>query len=102
MKVVPSPYQGEGQPAYAGRGEVKSGEINRWHDLNISLVTTRKMSPTEIDSYVNRYDFTRFAASYTLNETPWDWITKVEGSYTGVIGLPFEVVLPILRKFNII
>lgn len=85
---------------FRGNDNVKTSKI--WSNLSISHVTTRKMSEFEIDSYVNRYDFTRFAAAYTLNETPWNWITKVEGSYTGVIGLPFEVILPIFKKMKIL
>jgi len=60
------------------------------------------MSEAEIDEYVSRYDFTRFAAAYALNETPWNWITKIDGSYTNVIGLPFEVVLPIFKDLKLI
>lgn len=64
-------------------------------------VTMRKMSPAEVDSYVSRFDFTRFAAAYAINEAPWDLVTKMDGSYTNVIGLPFEVLLPILRSLKI-
>lgn len=73
-----------------------------WTKTVTTKVTMRKLSTTELDSYTNKYDFTRFAASYALNEAPWDLITKVDGSYTNVIGLPFEVLLPILRTLKII
>lgn len=76
--------------------------INRWNDLSKTNVTMRSMTENEIDEYVTRYDFRRFAAAYTFNETPWDLITKIDGSYTNVIGLPFEVVLPIFRKLAIL
>jgi septum formation protein len=74
----------------------------RWEKVVKTKVTFRKMSPVEVDSYVSRFDFTRFAAGYALNEAPWDLVTKVDGSYTNVIGLPFEVLLPILRSLKII
>lgn len=80
----------------------KSKIVNRWDDLSKTNVTMRSMTESEIDQYVTRYDFRRFAAAYTFNETPWDLITKIDGSYTNVIGLPFEVVLPIFRKLNIL
>jgi len=73
-----------------------------WESITKTKVTLRKMAPVEIESYINKYDFTRFAAAYSLNETPWDLVTKIEGSYTNVIGLPFEEMLPILRKLEII
>lgn len=73
-----------------------------WEKIIKTRVTMRKLSPVEIDSYVSRFDFTRFAAAYAINEAPWDVVTKIDGSYTNVIGLPFEVLLPILRQQKII
>ena len=73
-----------------------------WEKTVKTRVTMRKLTPVEIDSYVSRFDFTRFAAAYAINEAPWDLITKIDGSYTNVIGLPFEVLLPILRQLKII
>lgn len=77
-------------------------EKKRWEKVVKTRVTLRKLTNPEIESYVNRYDFTRFAAGYALNETPWDLVTKVDGSYTNVVGLPFEVLLPILRNLKVI
>lgn len=74
----------------------------KWEKVVTTKVTMRKLSAPELESYVTRYDFTRFAAGYALNETPWDLVTKIDGSYTNVIGLPFEVILPILKKLEII
>lgn len=74
----------------------------KWEKTITTRVTMRKLTALELDSYVTRYDFTRFAAGYALNETPWDLVTKIDGSYTNVIGLPFEVILPIFRKLEII
>mgnify|MGYP001070390455 CR=1 FL=1 len=65
-------------------------------------MTFGKLSATELDQYVTRYDFTRCAAAYSLNEAPWDLVKKIDGSYTNVIGLPFEIILPILRSLELI
>lgn len=73
-----------------------------WESLVKTKVSLKKIPPQELESYVNRYDFSRFAAGYSLNETPWDFIKKIDGSYTNVIGLPFEELLPILRKLEIV
>ncbi len=77
-------------------------EKKRWESVTKTKVTMRKMTPAEVDLYIARYDFSRFAAAYALNETPWDLVTKIEGSYTNVIGLPFEELLPVIRKLEII
>ncbi len=74
----------------------------QWDKMVKTRVTMRKMTPVEIESYISRFDFTRFAAAYAINEAPWDVVTKMDGSYTSVIGLPFEVLLPILRAQKII
>ncbi len=82
---------------------VENGSLKkRWDKTATTRVTLRRLTPAELESYVARYDFTRFAAGYALGETPWDLVTKIDGSYTNVIGLPFEVLLPILRSLKII
>jgi septum formation protein len=80
----------------------KGKEVKRWNKVGTSKVTTRKMTSQELDLYIARYDFSRFSAGYALTETPWDLITKVDGSYTNVIGLPFEAVLPVFKSLDII
>jgi septum formation protein len=82
--------------------EVDGTMKKRWDKVCSTKVTLRKMTAAELESYVTRYDFSRFAASYSLNETPWDLVTKIDGSYTNVIGLPFEELIPILRSLEII
>ncbi len=74
----------------------------RWEKSESTKVTFGKLSASELDQYVTRYDFTRAAAAYSLNEAPWDLITKIDGSYTNVIGLPFEIILPIFRSLELI
>ncbi len=77
-------------------------EKKRWEKVIQTRVTLRKMPVAEVESFVTRFDLSRFAAGFALNETPWDLVTKIEGSYTNVIGLPFEVLLPVLRQHEII
>lgn len=82
---------------------IAMGKVKKtWTKTTTTKVTLRKLTTPELESYVNRYDLTRFAASYAFNETPWDLITKIDGSYTNVIGLPFEVLIPVLRHLKII
>ncbi len=86
------------QLVYLEAGEVKK----RWEKTVKTKVTLAKLSGPELESYVARYDLSRFAAGYALNEAPWDMVTKIDGSYTNVIGLPFEVLLPVLRSLKVI
>lgn len=73
-----------------------------WETVTRTKVTMRKMNTVEMESYLARYDFSRFAAAYALNELPWDLVTKLDGSYTNVIGLPFESLLPVIRSLKMI
>ena len=36
------------------------------------------LTAAELESYVARFDFSRFAAGYAINEAPWDIITKID------------------------
>ena len=82
---------------------IAMGKVKKtWTKTVSTKVTMRKLSGPDLESYLTRYDFSRFAAGYALNESPWDLVTKIDGSYTNVISLPFEVLLPILRTLKII
>ncbi len=67
-----------------------------------TAVTMRPLNDDEIRSYINHYDLSKFAGCYALNETPWDFITEISGSFTNVIGLPFEELLPVLREYSLV
>ena len=83
--------------------EINGKTIKTVHDsITQTAVTFKNTTEPERRAYTNRYDLTRFAGAYALNVTPWDLITKIEGSYTNVIGLPFEKLLPVLTSFRVI
>ena len=77
-------------------------EIRRWETITTTRVTLRSLDANSLALYLSKYDFTRFAAGYALNETPWDLVTKIDGSYTNVVGLPFEELLPVLRLLKLL
>ncbi|MCL4360003.1 Maf family protein [Patescibacteria group bacterium] len=74
----------------------------RWNAVTRTKVTLRKLSPTDLETFVIRYDLSRFAGGFSLNDTPWDLVVKIDGSYTNVIGLPLEPLLPVFRSQKII
>ena len=67
---------------------------------NTSLVTFRKITSKEIEFYLSVTDYTRYAASYALVSAQ-DFITEVKGSTSNIIGLPLEIVIPVLNKYNV-
>lgn len=63
-----------------------------------SLVTFRKMSIVEIKAYLKITKYTRYAGGYALFASPQNFITKIEGSLSNVIGLSLEQTIPLLTK----
>lgn len=68
-------------------------------DTDISYVNFRKLEAEDITLYLRLTDYQRFAASYVLISAQ-NFITKIEGSISSVIGLPLEKLIPILRNYN--
>ncbi len=62
-----------------------------------SRVTFRDGPPVE--RIVARHDPTRFAGGYAIRRRD-PLIARVEGSVTNVIGLPMEIVGPLLRRLD--
>lgn len=65
----------------------------------ISRVTMRRLTPAEIARYARRHRDK--AGSYAIQDSGETVVEKIEGSYTNVVGLPKEVVLPLLRRAGI-
>lgn len=62
-----------------------------------SFVTFKTLSEVDINRYLNVTDYTRFAGSYAINSGQ-DFIVKLEGSISNVVGLPLELIMPLLEK----
>jgi septum formation protein len=70
--------------------------------VSTTKVTLKKISNPELDIYVSRFDACKYAGAYALNDMPWDLVTRIDGSYTNVIGLPLDIVLPVLKQYEIV
>lgn len=69
-----------------------------WKDYDISRVTFKKLTTEEIKRYLKLTDYKRYTGGYALLASPQDFVIKIEGSLSNVIGLPLEKVIPILRE----
>ncbi len=67
-----------------------------WQTFDRSYVTFRKLSDEDIELYLKNTDYTRFAGGYAISSSQ-NFISKIEGSVSNVIGLPLEKVIPILK-----
>lgn len=68
----------------------------------ISRVHFAELSQAEIDYYLDTYEPYDKAGAYAIQE----WIglckiTKIEGTYSNIMGLPMELVYPALQEFQL-
>ena len=83
-----------------------------WQKLAESKVSFRELKEKEIEAYIKKTDVTRFAGGYaivpsqdfdlkTVKKGRSDIIKKISGSLTNIMGLPLEILLPILKENGI-
>lgn len=73
-----------------------------WQGFDRSFVTFRKLKDEDIKQYLSVTEYTRYTGSYALIASPQNFITKIEGSISNVIGLPLEKVIPIFSHYNLL
>jgi len=56
--------------------------------LSVSKVHFRALSPAEIRAYVASGEPRGKAGSYAIQSAAAAWISRIEGSYSGIMGLP--------------
>ncbi|MBI3268648.1 MAG: septum formation protein Maf [Planctomycetes bacterium] len=64
----------------------------------VSRVRVRALSRSAIERILRTYDPTSVAGGYTVRPAGDRLIESVQGSFTNVVGLPMEVVVPLLRR----
>lgn len=73
-----------------------------YQDIETSTITFKQLKEEDIKLYLSITNYTKYAGAYALFSSPQDFITKIEGSLSNVIGLPLEKIIPILRENNIL
>jgi septum formation protein len=66
-----------------------------------SKVTFRSLSATEIDAYLKIVNPLDKAGAYAAQESANVIVKRISGSFTNVVGLPMELVRPLLRSAGI-
>ena len=66
-----------------------------------SVVKFRQLSNAEIEAYLNTIHPFDKAGGYSAQDSPYPVIEYVNGSFTNVVGLPMELVLPLLASVGI-
>ena len=65
-----------------------------------SIVSFKKVSPAEIEHYLETRSWKNHSGSYAIEEKNDPWVQISQGSITNVIGLPLESLLFNLEKFK--
>jgi septum formation protein len=67
-------------------------------ESDVTLVTMRRLTDGEVQAYVDSGECFDKAGSYAIQETGDRFVTRVEGSWTNVVGLPMELVRRLLDE----
>jgi len=70
--------------------------------LSSTTVEMIRFSEQQIEHYIASGEHHDKAGSYGIQGLAGAWIKKIEGSYTGVMGLPICETAALLRKYHII
>ena len=62
-----------------------------------TYVTMRRLTQEEIEGYVGSGEWRDKAGAYAIQETADQFVWKVEGSFTNVVGLPMELLARMLE-----
>ena len=79
---------------------VQKGRVRRTA-LSVSTVTFAPMSARDIAAYVATGEPCGKAGAYAVQGRAAAWITRINGSYPGVMGLPLHETAQLLRAFGV-
>ena len=66
--------------------------------INTTLVTMMPLSDAMISDYIATGEHKDKAGSYAIQGLAGNWVVRIEGSYTGVMGLPVHETAMLLDK----
>jgi septum formation protein len=69
-------------------------------DASVTEVTFRKLSSTEIEAYVASGEPLQLAGGYAIQAGAAKFVTRIEGDYYGVMGLPLAPVVEALQRLH--
>lgn len=72
-----------------------------WQDLSVSLVTFGDLSEQEVRAYCASGEPLDKAGAYAIQGIGSAFVKRIEGSYTGVVGLPMYETRRLLAKIGI-
>ena len=68
--------------------------------LNTTLVEMMPLSDAMIEAYIASNEHADKAGSYAIQGLAGNWINRIDGSYSGVMGLPVHETAMLLKKLG--
>ena len=68
-------------------------------ETDTTIVYPNPMSEKQIDEHIKSRSWEGKAGAYAIQETGDEFVTRIEGSFTNVMGLPMELVAGLLNKY---
>ncbi len=72
------------------------------YDYARTEVEFRKLTPADIETYLDSNEPIDKAGAYAIQGRGAAFVSKINGSYTNVVGLPLVEVIELLKRFNLI
>lgn len=72
--------------------------VKQVQSLETTLITFRPLSKTEIDQYIDSGEPFDKAGSYGIQGSASKFVTKIEGSFENVVGLPIQKFKSLLNE----
>jgi septum formation protein len=64
-----------------------------------TVVYPKKLTPAQIDEHIKKGDWQGKAGAYGIQETGDEFVERIDGSLTNVMGFPMELVHDLLKQF---
>ena len=81
--------------------KIKNQEIiEEYKEVGEGLVYVDKLSDEEIEDWINKGNPYNKAGGYAIQEEFGKYITKVEGDFYSIVGLPLNKLYQILKNIN--
>jgi len=75
---------------------------NLWQRVSVTSLKMRRLSTDEIEAYVDSGEWQGKAGGYGIQGLAGAFIPRLQGSYTGVVGLPLSETAQLLRHVGVL
>ncbi len=75
--------------------------VQTFHDISVSRVRFRDLNDLEISSYVATGESMDKAGAYGIQGKAAIWAERIEGSYSGIVGLPLFETAELLKRVGV-